>query len=145
MRTSRTRARRLAALAAAIGLLLVPLATLAEPTSSQEGAAAPRQEDAGLEQAQPIPTGQIPTSADVVAADLRRIGAMLQPTADVSRIDATLVEREATIVVLLGELDGIDPNRVSARRLEDQRVVACRRAAINASRFAALSDSSCPG
>jgi small-conductance mechanosensitive channel len=103
-------------------LLVVPLAAVAQPLPAQEGAAAPRQEQTDTEQPRTIPEGQIPSRTDVVAADLRRIEAMLQPDADVSRIEAALVEREAAIVRLLGELDQIDPNRVSARYLIDQRL-----------------------
>ena len=106
----------------ALFLLLVPLAAVAQSLPSQEEAAASRQEEADLEQSQAIPEGQIPASADVVAADLRRIEAMLQPDPQVSLIEAALVEREAAMVLLFAKIDRIDPNRVSARHLDDQRL-----------------------
>ena len=101
-------------------LLLTPSAAVSQPSPRQDGAAAPAQEEVGVPQ--PIPEGQIPSSADVVAADLRRIETMLRPDGDVARIEAALLEREGMIVTLFGELDGIDPNRISARHLDDQRL-----------------------
>lgn len=104
-------------------LLLAPfLVASAVPPSLQEAGGAGQQDAAALGQLQPIPEGEIPSRADIVSADLRRIEALLQPDADISRIQSALVEREAEIVALLSELDRIDPDRISTRRLEDQRL-----------------------
>ena len=62
------------------------------------------------------------STADVVAADLRRIEELLRPDPEVSRIEAALVTHEGVVVRLLGELDNVDPLRVTARRLEDKRL-----------------------
>lgn len=101
-------------------LLLTPAAASSEPLPRQDEAAAPAQEEVGVPQ--PIPEGQIPSSADVITADLRRIEAMLRPDPNITRIEAALLEREAVIVTLFGQLDRIDPNRMSARHLDDQRL-----------------------
>ncbi len=104
-------------------LLLAPLlSATAGPHSFQEGSAASQQETATPEQPQPILEGEIPSRANVAAADLRRIDALLQPPADISRIESALTDRETAIVALHRELDGIDLDRISTRRLEDQRI-----------------------
>jgi len=86
-----------------------------ESEVAQQGAPAP-------EEPQPILEGELQARADVVAADLRRIEALLQPIADSARIDAALSDREAAIVRLRGQLDGVNPDRISTRRLRDLRL-----------------------
>jgi small-conductance mechanosensitive channel len=104
-------------------LLLIPWssATAQSVVSEQESEVA--QQGAPVsEEPQPILEGELQDRADLVAADLRRIEALLQPIADSARVDATLSNREAEIVLLRGQLDRIDPARISTRRLQDQRL-----------------------
>jgi len=98
------------------------LSATAETSSLQEVGGAAQQQADTAQQPLPVLEGQVPSRADLVAADLRRIDSLLPPRADVSRVDSTLADREATIVALLGELDSIVPERISRRRLEDQRL-----------------------
>ena len=86
-----------------------------ESEVAQQGAPAP-------EEPQPILEGELQARADLVAADLRRIEALLKPIADSARIDAALNDREAAIVRLRGQLDGVNPDRISTRRLRDLRL-----------------------
>ena len=104
-------------------LPLTPLTSAAsQPDASGQDSTAAQQEAAVPEEPQPILEGEIQTRADLVAADLRRIEALLPPTVDISRVDASLSDREAAIIVLQSELDGIDPDRISMRRLQNDRL-----------------------
>ncbi|MEE8131085.1 MAG: hypothetical protein V3T48_12390, partial [Vicinamibacterales bacterium] len=71
---------------------------------------------------QPVLEGDIPVQADLVIADLRRVEALLQQTDEVDEIEAAWDAEAEAIVALHAELDGIDSDQVSNRRLEDHRI-----------------------
>ena len=103
-----------------IALVSVPLSPLVAAAQEEVPLEEAAQEEAA--QPQPIPEGQILSRSDVVAADLRRIEAMLPRAAEISRIEAELPARETEIVALLSEIDRLNPNKATPRQLEDQRV-----------------------
>jgi len=133
-----------------LALLLTPKTAFAQPPAHQEESAATQQElapsaasEAGATQVseeeataaqapqlqepdpeapQAIDAGEIPSRAELVAADLRRIEALLQPAAEIERIESAFSAREVGIVRLLATLDAVDPSRTSTRRLEDLRL-----------------------
>ncbi len=71
---------------------------------------------------QRIPEGDIPARAEIVDAALRRIETLIQPSAELTRIDDALDDREVGIEALRGLLDAINPYTISTRRLEDMRI-----------------------
>jgi hypothetical protein len=107
---------------AAILLLTSFSSAVAQSEASRQESEVASQEPAAPEEPQPILEGEIQDRADLVVADLRRIEALLQPAASSARVDATLSDREAAIVLLRGQLDRIDPARISTRRLRDKRL-----------------------
>ena len=69
-----------------------------------------------------IPASDIPSRSDEVLADLRRVEALLEPSYEVQAIRSTIDEQKDVLVALHSELDGIDPQRVSTRVLDDHRL-----------------------
>jgi small-conductance mechanosensitive channel len=69
-----------------------------------------------------IPAIDVPSRADELVADLRRLEVVLQPQNEVESIRDILEERKGVLVALHAELDGIDVDRVSTRVLEDHRL-----------------------
>ncbi len=102
-------------------LALVHLAAAQEP--SQPAATSATQElPAAPTEPVPIPSSDIPSRGDEVSAELRRLEALLEPSYEIEAINTALDEKKAMLVALHGELDGIDPDRVSTRMLEDHRL-----------------------
>ncbi len=106
----------------ATALVLVFLSAVEWPILAQQETAVPQVEAAAPQELQPIDEGDIPSRAEFVAADLRRIEVLIQPAAEIVRIEDALIDRDVRIVALLAQLDSIDPNRVSMRRIEDQKL-----------------------
>jgi small-conductance mechanosensitive channel len=111
-----------------LGTLLLALA-LALPAAWARQAAPQRaaepveqQPDAATEPPRPIEEGEIPTRAEHLEADLRRIELLVQPAAEVVRIESELAAREVEMVALHATLDSVDPNQISPRRLEELRL-----------------------
>ena len=102
-------------------VLVVVLASGAKAHQEDETPAAPPSE-AAVEERQPIAESDVPSRADTVTADLRRVEEFLQPQTAIFRIEELLDAREARIVDLLADLDRISRARMSSRRLSDQRV-----------------------
>jgi hypothetical protein len=99
-------------------LLFVHLAGAQEesvPPHAQELAAAPAEPV-------PIPCSDILSRADEVTADLRRMEALLEPSDEIETIRFAIDKEEDVFVALHSELDGLDPDRVSTRALEDHRL-----------------------
>ncbi|MCH7750407.1 MAG: mechanosensitive ion channel [Acidobacteria bacterium] len=71
---------------------------------------------------QPVLEGEIPVQADLVLADLRRVETLLEQTDEIDEIEVAWDAKAEAIVALHGELDGIDADTVSNRRLEDHRI-----------------------
>ncbi len=71
---------------------------------------------------QPVLEGDIPVQADLVLADLRRVEALLQQTDEIDEIEAAWDAEAEAIVALHAELDGVDSDHVSIRRVEDHRL-----------------------
>jgi hypothetical protein len=69
-----------------------------------------------------IPAADIPSRAEEMSARLRLLEALLQPVGAVELIERDLSEEAQRIVLLRDELDQIDEDRVSPRRLADLRV-----------------------
>ncbi len=70
----------------------------------------------------PIPASDIPSRADEVAADMRRVEALLEPSDEVGLIRSIVDEKKDELVALHSELDGLDVDRVSTRVLDDHRL-----------------------
>jgi small-conductance mechanosensitive channel len=101
--------------------LAAPLAVAQE--ESQPAPTPPAQEvPAAPEEPVAIPAIDVPSRADELVADLRRVEVVLQPRNEVETIRETLDERKGALVALHAELDGIDADRVSTRVLEDHRL-----------------------
>ncbi len=85
-----------------------PLAlALVLPAAGAQQAAPPRaaepvgqQSTSATEPPRPIEEGKIPTRAEHLEADLRRIEMFVQPAAEVVRIESALAAREVEIVAL---------------------------------------------
>ena len=56
----------------------------------------------------PIPASAVPLRAREVVANLRRVEALLEPSDEVERIEAALIEETAAILELRERLDGMD-------------------------------------
>ena len=69
-----------------------------------------------------IPLAVVAPRAEELAANLRRIEALLEPSDDVAAIDAELSERSDAFLVLRRELDDLDSSDVSVRMLDDHRL-----------------------
>ncbi len=106
----------------AAALVLVFLSAVEWPILAQQETAAPQEEPAAPQEPQPISEGEILSRSEFVAADLRRVEVLIEPDAGIARIEGALVDRGVRIVAQLAQLDSIDPNRVSTRRIEDQRL-----------------------
>jgi potassium efflux system protein len=105
--------------------LLVGAWTLASawPAPAQEAAApAPPEPAAASGSARlPIPEAEVPSRADEVFEDLPRIEALLEPSSRVRAIESAEARLRADLMDRRAELDRIDPDRVSVRRLDDLR------------------------
>jgi len=73
-------------------------------------------------EARAIPEGEIPARADLVAASLRRIEALIEPNTSVTAIYEDLARRELRIEALHSELDRVSADTVTTRRLQDMRL-----------------------
>ena len=69
-----------------------------------------------------IPVSDIPARADEVAANARRLRDLVEPQDAVVAIAEAIPDQARQIVELRTALGAVDPNRVSAERIEDQRV-----------------------
>ena len=69
-----------------------------------------------------IPLADVAQRAEELATELRRIEALLEPTPEFEAVASAIDEDAATIAELQRELDAIDPNRISLRKLEDHRL-----------------------
>jgi potassium efflux system protein len=70
----------------------------------------------------PIPETEVPPRADEVLEDLRRVEALVQPTSRVRAIESAEARLRADLTDQRADLDRIDPDRVSVRRLDDLRI-----------------------
>lgn len=126
-------------------LVLVVVLVSAAKAHQDETPAAPPPKAAVEKYLQPIAKRDVPSRADTVTADLRRVEEFLQPQTAIVRIEKLLDAREARIVDLLADLDRISRARMSSRRLSDQRVPweelgdeLARRSKLVADRYSAL-------
>ena len=104
-------------------LLLLAYPAAAQPDQEPAEPSVAAQEAAAATPALlPIPQAEIPTRADEVAANVRRVGALVEPTTEVAAIGTAIPNQAGEIVELRVTLAAIDPSRTSARRIEDQRV-----------------------
>lgn len=69
-----------------------------------------------------IPASDIPSRADEVSADLRRIEALLEPIDEIEALRTEIEARKDVVVTLHAELDALGSDSVSARMLEDHRL-----------------------
>jgi potassium efflux system protein len=68
-----------------------------------------------------IPEAEVPSRADEVFEDLQRVEALLEPSSRVRAIESAEARLRADLIERRAELDRIDPDRVSVRRLDDVR------------------------
>ena len=98
---------------------LAALFLLVSPALGQEAPEAPAATEEGPVA---IPLAVVAPRAEELAANLRRIEALLEPSDDVAAIDAALSERSDTFVELRRKLDDLDSSDVSVRMLDDHRL-----------------------
>ena len=104
-------------------ILLLASPAAAQPDQEPAEPSVAAQEAAAATSAPlPIPQADIPTMAGEVAANARRVGALVEPTTEVAAIETAIPDQAAGIVELRTALFAIDPNRTSVRRIDDQRV-----------------------
>ncbi len=104
-------------------ILIVFLLIAVKPARASQQTEPPAQELIAVpSEPVPIPGSDIPSRADEVLADLRRVEALLAPSYEIEAIRSTVDERKNMLVALHAELDGIDADRVSTRVLEDHRL-----------------------
>ena len=117
-------------LALLLVLLLTPLAAaqsslpqqVTTPDQQPAAAQAPQEPATEPDTLQGIDEGEIPSRAEIVAADLRRIETLIAHVREIAEIETALAAREAEIVALSATLDTVDPNQTSTRRVEDLRL-----------------------
>ncbi len=108
--------------------LLVHTAAIAHPAGAgqppTDTAVETESTQAALDVAEPQPVleGEIPVQADLVLADLRRVETLLEQTDEIDQIEVAWDAKAEAIVALHAELDSIDADQVSNRRLEDHRI-----------------------
>ena len=86
------------------------------------GQEAPETRDAPEAAPAAIPMAVVTPRAEELAANLRRIEALIEPSAEVAAIEEAVSERADTFVELRRELDELDTSEVSVRMLEDHRL-----------------------
>ncbi len=98
------------------------VAVLVHPAVAQQEPQQPAPIPAVPAEPVPIPASDIPSRADEVIAELRRVDALLEPSDEVALIRTTVDEKKDELVALHSELDGLDEDRVSTRVLDDHRL-----------------------
>ena len=102
--------------------LALPAACAQQAVPQEAAEPVEQQPTAATEPPRPIEEGEIPTRAEHLEADLRRIEMLIQPATEVVRIESALAAREVEMVALHAALDSVDPNQISPRRLEELRL-----------------------
>ena len=87
-----------------------------------------------------IPLAVVAPRAEELAANLRRIEALLEPSDEVAAIEAAVSDEADTFVELRRELDALDPSEVSVRMLDDHRLAWSEQDAMLADGLARLQE-----
>jgi small-conductance mechanosensitive channel len=93
-----------------------------QPAEAQEEPQpAPAAPDVPIEPV-PIPASDIPSRADEVVAEQRRVDVLLEPSDEVESIRSMLDSKQGELLALRTELDAIDEDVISTRMLADHRL-----------------------